>query len=149
MINLASPNDLMQIKHVAHEVYASYVPRFSKVAPEPVIKDYSVPVSQRRLYAFRQPDIRGFIVCFANGDDYDIDNVVVLPKFQRTGIGQQLLTFAEKQAHEARCHRLAVSAHIAMHENIAFYKQHGFVVTSQEADEAGIERVFLEMGLNR
>lgn len=149
MINLAETNDLTRIKHIAHEVYAAYVPRFTHSAPGPVIKDYSIPISQHRLYVLRQPDIRGYIVCYPHGDDYRIDNLVVLPQFQRLGYGRQLLTFAESHAHAEGCHRIAVETHIMAEESIAFYRQHGFMQTGREAGEDGIERVLFEMRVRK
>lgn len=149
MINAAESDDLAQIRKVAHEVYAAYVPRFSHTPPGPVIADYAVPVAAHRLYVFRQPDIRGFIVCYPHGDDYRIDNLVVLPRYRRLGIGRQLLTFAEAHAHGEGCHRLAVEVHIMAEDSIAFYRQHGFSKTGQETGEDGIERAMFEMRLKK
>ncbi len=148
MINAAETSDLARIRQIAHEVYAAYVPRFSHAPPGPVIEDYATPIKQHRLWIFRQPDIRGFIVCYPAGDDYRIDNLVVQQKFWRQGIGRQLLTFAEAHAHAEGCHRIAVEAHIMAEESIAFYRQHGFVRTGSEIGEDGIEREMFEMRLN-
>jgi GNAT superfamily N-acetyltransferase len=149
MITPAEPSDLMAIRQIAHEVYAAYVPRFTHSPPGPVIADYAMPVSQHRIFVFRDPDVRAFIVCYREGDDFRIDNVAVLPRYQRSGIGRQMLTFAESHAHAEGCNRLAVSAHIAMAENIAFYRQHGFIESGRETDENGIERIYFGMRLKK
>lgn len=55
-----------------------------------------------------------------------VENVVVHPKYQRRGIGKQVMAFVTEKCKEEGCHRLVVSSSDKRESSAQFYESQGF-----------------------
>jgi ribosomal protein S18 acetylase RimI-like enzyme len=91
----------------------------------------------------RQRDdvVIGLLVLKLESDHLLLNNLAVSPNAQGTGIGAQLLDFADSYAREHGRAEVRLYTNEAMTENIAYYPRHGFVETYRATDH-GYRRVF-------
>ncbi|MFZ0255732.1 MAG: GNAT family N-acetyltransferase [Gammaproteobacteria bacterium] len=61
-----------------------------------------------------------------------IDSVVIDPAYQHRGLGRQLLTWGEHQAHQANFNRIRLYTNALMLENIRLYQRFGYQQTHRE-----------------
>ena len=72
-----------------------------------------------------------------------IENVAVSPAAQGTGLGRELMDFAERQARARGLRRLALYTNEVMVENLAIYARLGYRETARRTED-GYRRVFME-----
>jgi len=69
--------------------------------------------------------IGGLVLVFE--DDYaTIANVAVHPDFQRNGLGQRLMNFAESEAKRRGYLEILLATHTVLAENVSFYLHLGW-----------------------
>lgn len=83
----------------------------------------------------------GLLVLKRDSDHLLLDNIAVSPDCQGTGVGTQLLGFADAQAREHGLAEVRLYTNEAMTENLAYYPRHGYVETRRATDH-GYRRVF-------
>jgi ribosomal protein S18 acetylase RimI-like enzyme len=113
--------------------------------PEPVLRDYSPEVEAGAVWVTGEPLV-AVIVLIEEGDSLQVENVAVQPAVQGTGIGRQLMEFAERQALARGLHRLTLYTNEVMTENIAFYTGLGYS-EGDRREEHGYRRVFMKKEL--
>jgi tRNA threonylcarbamoyladenosine biosynthesis protein TsaE len=64
--------------------------------------------------------------------DFRVRRVAVEPALQRQGIGRALMAWAEEEAPRHGCGAVSVGVRIALPGNLAFYRELGYEVTSEE-----------------
>jgi N-acetylglutamate synthase-like GNAT family acetyltransferase len=92
------------------------------------------------------PDILGVIVLDRQADHLQIENVAVAPDSQGSGVGTELLDFAENRARALDVPELRLFTHALMTENQAYYARRGYVQTGRTVDD-GLDRVFFAKAL--
>ena len=75
-----------------------------------------------------------------------IENVAVNPDAQGTGLGRQLMEFAEQEAARRRLTRVRLYTHEAMTESQAVYARLGYR-EDQRTTEDGYRRIFMSKDL--
>src|SRR5690348_278488 len=92
----ATAADLPAIREVVGAAYARYLSRMDR-PPAPMLADYGAAVDAGQLWVTGQP-VAGLIELTEDGDALHVANVAVHPSVQGTGIGRQLMDFAERRA---------------------------------------------------
>jgi GNAT superfamily N-acetyltransferase len=137
----ATAADLPAIQRVIAAAYDKYLGRMDR-PPAPLLRDYGPAVDAGLLWVTGSP-IVGLISLLETDDLLLIENVAVHPAEQGTGLGRQLMEFAELHARERRITRLALYTNEVMTENQSIYAHLGYRVT-RRATEDGYRRIFLE-----
>jgi ribosomal protein S18 acetylase RimI-like enzyme len=77
------------------------------------------------------------------GEALLIENVAVDPEAQGTGLGRQLMDFAEDEARRRGLGRLRLYTNEVMTENLAIYEHLGYHEVDRRSQD-GYRRVFME-----
>jgi ribosomal protein S18 acetylase RimI-like enzyme len=77
-----------------------------------------------------------------DGDKCWVNKLVVLPEFQKRGIGEKLLRKIENHCPEAKKFTLATGAN--SESNIRLYQKVGYQIVSTTTFDGGIEAVMME-----
>jgi [ribosomal protein S18]-alanine N-acetyltransferase len=80
------------------------------------------------LVAEHDGEIGGFVVARRSRRRGHIITIDVLPETQRSGLGSELLTAAEKRLLVAGCNSVWLETAVDNAAAIAFYKRHGYAV---------------------
>jgi ribosomal protein S18 acetylase RimI-like enzyme len=110
-----------------------------------MVRDLRPAIESGHVWIAGQP-IRGLLCLSPVGQALLIENVAVHPSGQGTGLGRQLMDFAEEEARRGGFDHLRLYTNEVMTENVAFYEHLGY----QEVDrrsEQGYRRVFMEKRL--
>jgi ribosomal protein S18 acetylase RimI-like enzyme len=123
----ATPGDVSRLTALVQAAYGHYVARIGG-PPRPLTDDYSAVVASRNAtVSERGGEIVGLIVCGAGEEGFVVDNVAVDPAHQGTGVGRELLEFAEEAARRAGFNSIYLYTHEKMTENLALYRRIGYV----------------------
>jgi ribosomal protein S18 acetylase RimI-like enzyme len=140
----ATTADLPAIREVVTAAYARYLSRMDR-PPAPILADYGAAVDAGQVWVTGQP-VTGLIELTEAGDTLHVGNVAVHPSVQGTGIGRQLMDFAERRAILHGLTRLSLHTNEVMTENQAIYTQLGYREVSRHTED-GYRRVYLEKPL--
>ena len=109
--------------------------------------DYGADVAAQRAVVVEVEDkICGYMVAWAEGDAYFIENIGVDPQAQGRGLGRRLIAHAVAEAKRRGLPALGLYTNEAMTENLAMYAHLGFVET-RRVTEAGFRRVYMRWTL--
>ena len=143
MIRRAGPQDRATVEAIVAAAYAKYVERIGK-PPGPMLDDYAALIAAGAVSLWTGPDgtIAALIVLLPQPDHLLLDNIAVRPDRQGTGIGRDLIAFAESETRRLGLTELRLYTHATMTENVALYRRLGFIETGR-GREAGYDRVFM------
>jgi GNAT superfamily N-acetyltransferase len=134
------------IEQIVEQAYRHYIPRIGK-PPAPMLDDYAVRVSEGVVWVIEEGStIAGIIVLLPTPDYLLLDNIAVAPARQGTGLGRQLLAFAEAEALRRGYNEIRLYTHEKMTENQRLYAAIGYEEIGR-GTEAGYERVFMRKQL--
>jgi ribosomal protein S18 acetylase RimI-like enzyme len=145
----ATEADAPLMSALARIAYGHYVERIGR-EPGPMTADYAELVRGAECWIVSAPaadvatnpvDI-GYLVLREEADHLLLDNVAVSPDWQGSGIGRQLLAFAEGRARNRGRGEVRLFTHETMTENIEFYGHHGYRETHRD-EQSGFRRVFM------
>jgi ribosomal protein S18 acetylase RimI-like enzyme len=135
----ATEADLPSILGVIAAAYGKYRSRMDK-PPAPLLRDYSLALDS--MWVTGNPVI-GLISLIQTDDSILIENVAVHPEHQGTGLGRQLMEFAEEHARNRQIRRLWLYTNEVMTENQAIYVHLGYRVTKRLTED-GYRRICME-----
>jgi GNAT superfamily N-acetyltransferase len=93
----AGEPDTVALAAVADLAYRDYVPRIGRL-PAPMTSDYANAIRTGLVWvAAADDEVIGLLVLAARPDHLLIENIAVLPSWQRRGIGARLMALAEDQ----------------------------------------------------
>src|SRR5260370_301730 len=142
MIRLAEPADAEAVTACVMMAYAHYLDRIGR-EPAPMTADYAELIARGAVHVLvESADIVGVLVLQREDDTWWIENVAIHPNHQHTGLGRQLLAFAEHSAQAAGISELRLYTHELMVENIALYQRLGYREVERR-QENGFRRVFM------
>jgi ribosomal protein S18 acetylase RimI-like enzyme len=142
MIRPATPEDRAAVEAIVRNAYSVYLDRMGQ-PPGPMLDDYAAQIAAGSVSVLDEDGkIVAIIVLLAKPDYLLLDNIAVRPDRQGTGLGRQMIAFAETEARRRSFAELRLYTHEAMIENIALYTRLGFVET-RRGHEAGYDRVFM------
>jgi len=134
------------IEQIVEQASRHYIPRIGK-PPAPMLDDYAVRVSEGVVWVIEEGStIAGIIVLLPTPDYLLLDNIAVAPARQGTGLGRQLLAFAEAEALRRGYNEIRLYTHEKMTENQRLYAAIGYEEIGR-GTEAGYERVFMRKQL--
>ena len=137
----ATAADLDTIHAVIQAAYAKYLSRMPK-PPAPMLRDYTGPIEQGSVWVTGQP-ITGLISLTPAGDRLLVENIAVHPAAQGTGLGAELMRFAEQQAAQRKLRRLILYTHEVMTENQAIYAHLGYHEVDRRTED-GYRRIYMQ-----
>ena len=138
---LATAADLPAIREVVTAAYARYLSRMDR-PPAPMLADYGAAVDAGQLWVTGRP-VTGLIELTKAGDSLHVANVAVHPAAQGTGLGRQLMDFAERRAITLGLTRLSLYTNEVMTENQAIYAHLGYREVARHTED-GYRRVYME-----
>jgi ribosomal protein S18 acetylase RimI-like enzyme len=142
MIRPATPEDRAAVEAIVRNAYSVYLERMGQ-PPGPMLDDYAAQIAAGSVSVLDEDgEIVAIIVLLAKPDYLLLDNIAVRPDRQGTGLGRQMIAFAETEARRRSFTELRLYTHETMIENIALYTRLGFVETGR-GHEAGYDRVFM------
>jgi ribosomal protein S18 acetylase RimI-like enzyme len=142
MIRSAMPQDREAVEAIVRDAYSVYLERTGQ-PPGPMLDDYAAQIAAGSVTVLDEGgEIVAIIVLLAKPDHLLLDNIAVRPDRQGTGLGRQMIAFAEAEARRHGFSEIRLYTHETMVENIALYKRLGFVETGR-GREAGYDRVFM------
>ncbi|MFL5871206.1 MAG: GNAT family N-acetyltransferase [Solirubrobacterales bacterium] len=139
-VRRAGAADGDEVTGVVERAFAHYVPRIGG-RPAPMDEDYDQLCARGEVYVSGDP-IRGVLVLRDGGDHLFVDVVAVDPPAQGSGIGGELMGFAELEAVRLGRPELRLLTNERMTENLAFYA-HLCYEEYERRTEHGYRRVYL------
>ena len=132
MIRPAEPADRAAVEAIVHAAYEKYLERIGK-PPGPMLDDYGKLIAEGVVSVEAEPNgaVAALVVLLPETDHLLLDNIAVHPDRQGSGLGRQLMTFAESEARRHGFFEIRLYTHVAMTENIALYRRLGFVETGR------------------
>ena len=140
----ATAADLPAIREVAGAAFARYLSRMDR-PPAPMLADYGAAVDAGQLWVTGRP-VTGLIELTEAGDALHVGNVAVHPGSQGTGLGRQLMDYAERRAILLGLTRLSLYTNEVMTENQAIYTHLGYREVGRHTED-GYRRVYMEKPL--
>ncbi|MGH1565157.1 GNAT family N-acetyltransferase [Mumia sp. DW29H23] len=145
---LAEPEDARAVRALVRTAYAPYVPRVGR-EPAPMNEDYVKAIEDGDVHVVRDAGaVVAVLVTRGRDDHLLIENIAVEPGRQGSGLGGQVLGWAEARAASLGYGEVRLYTHVTMVENIAFYGRHGYEVT-RVAEEDEFRRVHFRKVLHR
>jgi ribosomal protein S18 acetylase RimI-like enzyme len=109
--------------------------------------DYAAAISAGHVAVAEQGNaINGYLIGYADGDSYFVENIAVDPRCQGGGIGGALLRHAIDEARRLNLSSVRLFTNTEMTESRSFYAHFGFVETHR-ALEHGYDRVYMRLAL--
>ncbi len=132
IIRLAEPDEADAVHQLVVAAYNKWILVIHR-PPRPMTADYAALIAQHYVNVLLiKGALAGVLVIWPMEDALYIDNIAVHPDFQRQGIGERLLDFAEQQAHQAGLTMMRLLTHEKMIVNQQYYLKHGYEVTRYE-----------------
>jgi len=145
-IRPATAADVQAITECVHAAYRHYVERIGK-PPGPMLEDYAQVMQEREVsVAERAGTVLGVVVLEQTQEGFLLENVAVHPSSRGTGVGRQLLEFAEAEARRQGYPSIYLYTHQKMTENQALYAKIGYVEYDRRSEQ-GYDRVFMRKPL--
>jgi ribosomal protein S18 acetylase RimI-like enzyme len=145
-IRAATAADVSVIGQIVEQAYRHYVSRIGK-PPGPMLDDYAARVLEGVVWVIAEGSaVAGIIVLLPRPEYLLLDNIAVAPARQGSGLGRQLLAFAEAEAMRRDYREIRLYTHQTMTENQRLYATIGYKEIGR-GTEAGYERVFMRKQL--
>jgi ribosomal protein S18 acetylase RimI-like enzyme len=148
MIRKAVARDEAEIRDCAEQAYARYVPRIGR-KPAPMDADYAARIAAGDVHVATDAAgrLEGFVVFHAEDGHVLLENVAVLPRAARRGVGKALIGFCEHAARESGLRTVRLYTNEKMTENLGMYPRLGYREIGRRT-ENGFDRVYFEKTLD-
>ena len=146
LIRAAAPSDVAAITRCVCAAYLRHIERVGK-QPWPMLQDYSNVICTSQVHvAEREGRILGVLELLVTDEGFLLDSVAVDPGAQGTGIGRQLLEFAESEARRQGFQSIYLMTNEKMTENQELYARIGYVLFDRQTVH-GYSRVLMRKPL--
>jgi N-acetylglutamate synthase-like GNAT family acetyltransferase len=146
VIRAATPSDVAAITRCVCAAYFPYIERIGK-QPWPMLQDYSSVIRTSQVHvAEREGQILGVLELLVTDEGFLLDSVAVDPSAQGTGVGRQLLEFAENEAKCRGFQSIYLMTNEKMNENQELYARIGYVLFDRQTVH-GYSRVLMRKPL--
>jgi GNAT superfamily N-acetyltransferase len=136
----AGSSDGAEVTGVVQRAFSVYVERIGR-RPAPMDEDYEQLSARGDVWVSGEP-INAVLVLREEPDCLFVDVIAVDPPAQGTGLGGDLMDFAEREAAERGRGELRLLTNERMTENLAFYAHLGHEEYERRT-EYGYRRVYL------
>ncbi len=130
-LRLAVAEEGQAVQDLVRRAFDHYPARIGS-RPRPMDEDYPALAERGELWVAGEPIAAALVLQDAE-DHLWLDVIAVDPPRQGTGLGQELMAFAEGEAGRRGSPELRLLTHELMHENRAFYEVLGY----EEYDRRG------------
>ncbi len=131
-------SDVTAIRDLTRAAYAKWVNLIGR-EPRPMTADYGAAILKHRFdLIFVEGALAGLIETVIQFENLLIENVAVLPSFQRRGLGRTLLAHAEALAASSGVKQIKLYTNQRFAENIDLYARLGYRVEREEPMAGGI-----------
>jgi GNAT superfamily N-acetyltransferase len=145
-LRIATADDKPAVEAIVQAAYTHYIARIGR-KPGPMLDDYGALIEAGRVHVMEcNGELKGLLVLIPEADAMLLDNVAVHPSAQGTGLGRQMMLFAEDAARKAGYKAIRLYTNVMMTENIALYTRVGYVETHR-GFEKGLHRVYMTKAL--
>ena len=130
-------------------VCAAYLRHIERVGkqPWPMLQDYSSVIRTSQVHVVeREGRIFGVLELLVTDQGFLLDSIAVDPSAQGTGIGRQLLQFAEDEARRQGFESIYLMTNEKMTENQELYARIGYVLFDRQTVH-GYSRVLMRKPL--
>lgn len=138
-IRTARSEDTAALGLIARAAYEPYVAAIGR-EPPPMVQDFTAAIAAGRARVIGEP-VRGFVIAYADGDEWLIENVAVAPEAQGQGLGRALIRAAEADGMARGHARVVLYTNAAMAPNLTLYPRLGYAETARRR-EHGLDRVY-------
>ena len=146
VIRAAAPSDVAAITRCVCAAYLRHIERVGK-QPWPMLQDYSNVIRTSQVHvAEREGYILGVLELLVTDEGFLLDSVAVDPSAQGTGIGRQLLEFAENEARRHGFQSIYLMTNEKMTDNQELYARVGYVLFDRQTVH-GYSRVLMRKRL--
>jgi ribosomal protein S18 acetylase RimI-like enzyme len=142
-IKRAEAQDAELVRLVVREAYAQWVPVIGR-EPMPMQADYERAVREHEIdLLYTNGKLVALIEMIISSDHLFIENIAVLPRHQRQGLGRHLLSHAEEKARKAKLGELRLLTNEAFAANVRLYESVGFRIDRTEPFAGGGVTVYM------
>jgi ribosomal protein S18 acetylase RimI-like enzyme len=135
-----SEADADAIRDITRTAYDKWVSDIGR-EPKPMSADYCAAIRSNRFdLLYVDGTLVALIETIDQGDRLLIENIAVLPDFQRLGLGSKLMLHAEEIAHALGRERISLYTNRRFTGNVELYSRLGYEVDSEEPIDAGMMR---------
>ena len=146
VIRAAAATDVPAITRCVCAAYLRHIERVGK-QPWPMLQDYSRVIRTSQVHvAEHMGRLVGVLELLVTDDGFLLDSISVDPSAQGTGIGRQLLAFAEAEARRQGFGSIYLMTNEKMPENQALYARIGYVLFDRQVVH-GYSRVLMRKAL--
>lgn len=112
-----------------------------------MLDDYAKIIDKHHAYIVKEnQEVIAVLILIRKKDALLLDNIAVLPIYQRQGLGRYLIAFAESRAMEWGYMHIDLYTNVCMTENLEMYKRIGFSETKR-LTEKGYQRIYMRKDL--
>ena len=133
MIRLAVEKDasrILSLLELILQLHKSLYPkRFENISSKYNLDDVIDLIFSRRIWVYEYDGmVVGYIIGWAEGDVYFVDDLMVDPEYRRRGIGGMLLDYISDMAIRLGCNEIQLDVWLENESAIEFYIDGGFEV---------------------
>lgn len=133
MIRLAVEKDasrILSLLELILQLHKSLYPkRFDNISSKYNLDDVIDLIFSRRIWVYEYDGmVVGYIIGWAEGDVYFVDDLMVDPEYRRRGIGGMLLDYISDMAIRLGCNEIQLDVWLENESAIEFYVDGGFEV---------------------
>ena len=137
-IQRGTTEDVDLIRDFTRAAYAKWIPLIGR-EPLPMAADYETALRQHRFdLLYKTNALAALIETIARSDHLHIQNLCVSPKFQRLGLGSQLLNYAQDMAVGENLPALRLDTNKFFTGNVDLYLRHGFSIDWEKPVDGGV-----------
>ncbi|MFI8105699.1 GNAT family N-acetyltransferase [Streptomyces sp. NPDC086023] len=129
---VAVAGDLDAVRAVTDAAYGHYVARIG-IRPAPMDADHAAEIAAGHVHVTGTP-VAGVVVLVPRGDHLFLDSIAVHPDAHGTGLGRQLLEYAEERARALGLPEIRLYTNALMWENQRLYPRFGCECTERRID---------------
>ncbi|MFJ7156852.1 GNAT family N-acetyltransferase [Streptomyces sp. NPDC101118] len=128
----AVAGDVEAVRAVTDAAYGHYVARIG-IRPAPMDADHAAGIAAGHVHVTGTP-VSGVVVLVPRGDHLFLDSIAVHPDARGTGLGRQLLEYAEERARALGLPEIRLYTNALMWENQRLYPRIGYEFTERRVD---------------
>lgn len=133
MIRLAVEKDasrILSLLELILQLHKSLYPkRFDNISSKYNLDDVIDLIFSRRIWVYEYDGmVVGYIIGWAEGDVYFVDDLMVDPEYRRRGIGGMLLDYISDMAIRLGCNEIQLDVWLENESAVEFYIDGGFEV---------------------
>ena len=137
-IRRGAAGDVDLIRSFTRAAYAKWIPLIGR-EPLPMAADYETAIREHKFdLLYKGGTLAALIETITRADHLHIQNLCVSPKFQRLGLGSQLLNYAQEMAKQKNLPALRLDTNKYFTGNVDLYLRHGFSIAWEKPVDGGV-----------